>query len=81
MNLLRPPTCRSGSLNTAEDSSGASPRLAGFDGGELGSKRRKRVAMGVQIAHFPAIKTPGEFDFTFQPSGDQKLVRELATRR
>lgn len=48
---------------------------------ELGSKQRKRVAMGIQIAHFPAIKTLEEFDFKFQPSIDQKLVRELATGR
>lgn len=48
---------------------------------ELGSKQRKRVAMGIQIAHFPAIKTLEEFDFKFQPSVDQKLVRELATGR
>jgi DNA replication protein DnaC len=48
---------------------------------EVGSKQRKRVAMGIQIAHFPAIKTIEEFDFKFQPSIDQKLVRELATGR
>ncbi len=48
---------------------------------EIGSKQRKRVAMGIQIAHFPAVKTLEEFDFRFQPSIDQKLVRELATGR
>jgi DNA replication protein DnaC len=48
---------------------------------EVGSKQRKRVAMGIQIAHFPAIKTIEEFDFKFQPSIDHKLVRELATGR
>ncbi|AUX30639.1 MULTISPECIES: IS21-like element helper ATPase IstB [Sorangium] len=48
---------------------------------EIGSKQRKRVAMGIQIAHFPAIKTLEDFDFKFQPSIDQKLVRELATGR
>jgi DNA replication protein DnaC len=48
---------------------------------ELGSKQRKRVTMGIQIAHFPGIKTLEEFDFKFQPSLDQKLVRELATGR
>jgi DNA replication protein DnaC len=48
---------------------------------ELGSKQRTRVAMGIQIAHFPAIKTLEEFDFKFQPSVDHKLVRELATGR
>ena len=46
---------------------------------ELASKQRKRVTMGIAIAHFPAVKTLDEFDFKFQPSVDQKLVRELAT--
>jgi DNA replication protein DnaC len=48
---------------------------------EMGSKQRKRVAMGIQIAHFPTVKTLEDFDFKFQPSVDQKLVRELATGR
>jgi DNA replication protein DnaC len=48
---------------------------------ELGSKQRKRVQMGISIAHFPTVKTLDDFDFKFQPSIDQKLVRELATGR
>lgn len=48
---------------------------------EVESKQRKRVAMGIQIAHFPAVKTLDDFDFRFQPSVDAKLVRELATGR
>ena len=48
---------------------------------ELSSKQRKRVAMGISIAHFPALKTLDDFDFKFQPSVDAKLVRELATGR
>lgn len=48
---------------------------------EAGAKQRKRVTMGIQIAHFPAVKTLEEFDFRFQPSIDSKLVRELATGR
>lgn len=48
---------------------------------ELASKQRKRVQMGIQIAHFPTTKTLDEFDFKFQPGVDQKLVRELATGR
>ncbi len=50
-------------------------------GEEVSSKQRRRIAMGIQIAHFPAVKTLDEFDFKFQPSIDQKLVRELATGR
>jgi DNA replication protein DnaC len=48
---------------------------------EVGAKQRKRVAMGIQIAHFPSVKTLDDFDFKFQPSVDQKLVRELAVGR
>ena len=48
---------------------------------EAASKQRKRVLMGIQIAHFPTTKTLDDFDFKFQPSIDQKLVRELSTGR
>jgi DNA replication protein DnaC len=48
---------------------------------ETEAKQKKRVAMGIQIAHFPAVKTLDDFDFKFQPSVDHKLVRELATGR
>jgi DNA replication protein DnaC len=48
---------------------------------ETEAKQKKRVAMGITIAHSPAVKTLEEFDFKFQPSIDQKLVRELATGR
>ena len=48
---------------------------------ETEAKQKKRVAMGIQIAHFPAVKTLEEFEFKFQPSIDAKLVRELATGR
>jgi DNA replication protein DnaC len=48
---------------------------------EVEAKQRTRVAMGLKIAHFPAVKILDEFDFKFQPSIDQRLVRELATGR
>ncbi|HEY1587877.1 MAG TPA: ATP-binding protein, partial [Polyangia bacterium] len=48
---------------------------------EIDSKQRKRVVMGIQIAHFPSPKTLDAFDFAFQPSVDKKLVAELATGR
>jgi DNA replication protein DnaC len=50
-------------------------------GEETEAKQKKRVAMGIQIAHFPSVKTLADFDFKFQPSVDQKLVRELSTGR
>ena len=48
---------------------------------EVEAKQRTRVSMGLKIAHFPAVKTLDAFDFKFQPSVDQRLVRELATGR
>src|SRR5690348_10818664 len=48
---------------------------------ELDAKQKRRVSMGIKIAHFPVVKTLDEFDFKFQPSVDGKLVRELATGR
>lgn len=48
---------------------------------ETAAKQRKRIAMGIQIAHFPTVKTLDDFDFKFQASIDQRLVRELATGR
>lgn len=48
---------------------------------ETAAKQRKRIAMGIQIAHFPTVKTLDDFDFKFQASLDQRLVRELATGR
>jgi DNA replication protein DnaC len=48
---------------------------------EVDAKQRTRVTMALKIAHFPAVKTLDDFDFKFQPSVDQRLVRELATGR
>ena len=35
--------------------------------------------MGIQIAHFPAVKTIEEFDFSLSPGMDKNLIRELAS--
>jgi DNA replication protein DnaC len=48
---------------------------------EMAAKQRRRIEMGIQIAHFLSVKTLEEFDFKFQPSIDAKLVRELAMGR
>src|SRR5262245_59069251 len=45
---------------------------------ELDAKQSKRVRMALQIAHFPCVRTLEDFDFSFQPSVDERLVRELA---
>src|SRR5262249_29882244 len=42
---------------------------------ELDAKQGKRVRMALQIAHFPCVRTIEEFDFSFQPSVDERLVR------
>jgi DNA replication protein DnaC len=46
---------------------------------EVEAKQRTRTTMGLKIAHLPAVKTFDEFEFKFQPSIDQRLVRELAS--
>ena len=46
---------------------------------EVDTKQGKRILMGMQIAHFPCIRTIEGFDFAFQPSADERLIRELST--
>jgi DNA replication protein DnaC len=46
---------------------------------EVDSKQGKRVRMGLQIAHFPSIRTLETFDFSLQPSVDERLIQDLAT--
>jgi DNA replication protein DnaC len=48
-------------------------------GREVDSKQGKRIQMGMQIAHFPCVRTIETFDFAFQPSVDERLIRELST--
>jgi DNA replication protein DnaC len=45
---------------------------------EADAKQAKRIRMGLQIAHFPSVRTLEGFDFAIQPSVDERLVRELA---
>ncbi|ATB45979.1 IS21-like element helper ATPase IstB [Corallococcus macrosporus] len=68
----------------SEAARGEPSYLAFLDGllrEEVGAKQRKRVSMGITIAHFPAVKTLEDFDFRAQPGVDAKLVRELAQGR
>jgi DNA replication protein DnaC len=46
---------------------------------EVDSKHEKRIRMGLQIAHFPGVRTLEGFDFAVQPSVDERLIRELST--
>jgi DNA replication protein DnaC len=48
-------------------------------GREVHAKQGKRVRMALQIAHFPCVRNIDEFDFAFQPTVDERLIRELAT--
>jgi DNA replication protein DnaC len=48
-------------------------------GREVDAKQGKRIQMGLQIAHFPCVRTIEGFDFSFQPSADERLIRELCT--
>ncbi len=48
-------------------------------GREVDSKQGKWIQMGMQIAHFPCVRTIETFDFSFQPSVDERLIRELST--
>jgi DNA replication protein DnaC len=48
-------------------------------GREVDAKQGKRIRMGMQIAHFPCVRTIEGFDFSFQPSADERLIRELST--
>jgi len=48
-------------------------------GRELDAKQDKRIRMGLQIAHFPCVRTIEGFDFSFRPSVDEWLIRELST--
>jgi DNA replication protein DnaC len=48
-------------------------------GREVDSKQGKRIQMGMQIAHFPCVRTIETFEFSFQPSVDERLIRELST--
>ncbi len=47
-------------------------------GAEWQGRRLKGVARGLRLARFPYIKTLEQFDLSFQPTIDRKLVRELA---
>jgi DNA replication protein DnaC len=46
---------------------------------EIDSQQEKRTRMGLQIAHFPSVRTLEGFDFAVQPSVDERLIRELST--
>jgi DNA replication protein DnaC len=48
---------------------------------EVATRLTRTVAMRTKLARFPFVKTLDQFDFAFQPSLDERLVRDLATLR
>src|SRR5271170_633015 len=45
---------------------------------EWQARRLKNVERGLRLARFPYVETLEQFDFSFQPAIDRKLIRELA---
>lgn len=45
---------------------------------EVLSKKDRSINRRIQLSRFPFIKRLEEFDFSFQPKIDEKLIRELA---
>jgi len=60
---------------------GYSEFLDGVLSEEVAAKTDKTIALRTQLAHFPYVKTLEAFDFKYQPSLDEKQIRELATCR
>ena len=48
---------------------------------EVEARRTRALAARMRMAGLPTPKTLGQFDFAFQPSVDERQVRELATLR
>ncbi len=48
---------------------------------ELSARTERDIAAKTRQARFPFVKTLDQFDFAFQPSINEKQVRELATMR
>lgn len=46
---------------------------------EVVERQRRNMEVRTKLARLPYRKTLEEFDFTFQPSIDEKLIKELAT--
>ena len=48
---------------------------------EVATRLARTVQMQTKLARFPFVKTLDQFDFSFQPSIDERQLRELATLR
>ena len=48
---------------------------------EVEARRTRYLRARLQLAHFPFVKTFEQFDFAFQPSLDDRQIRELRSLR
>jgi DNA replication protein DnaC len=48
---------------------------------EADARRQRYLKARLQLAHLPYVKTFDQFDFNFQPSIDERQIRELRTLR
>lgn len=48
---------------------------------EVDARRQRYLKTRLQLAHLPFVKTFDQFDFSFQPSIDERQIRELRTLR
>src|SRR5690349_2074534 len=68
-----------------EQAAKAEPAYADFLdqllGCEVDARRTRYLRARLQLAHLPYLKTFDQFDFAFQPSIDERQIRELRTLR
>ena len=48
---------------------------------EVAARRQRYLTTRMRLAHLPWVKTLAEFDFAFQPSIDERQIKELQTLR
>lgn len=48
---------------------------------EVGARRNRYLSARMRLAHLPFVKTFDQFDFSFQPSIDERQIAELRTLR
>jgi DNA replication protein DnaC len=71
--------------NLLEQAAKTEPSYADFLrdllGCEVEARRSRYLRARLQLAHLPFVKNFDQFDFSFQPSIDERQVRELRTLR
>jgi DNA replication protein DnaC len=71
--------------NLLEQAAKTEPSYADFLhdvlGCEVDTRRGRYLRARLQLAHLPFVKNFDQFDFNFQPSIDERQIRELRTLR